>query len=488
MAKEVQHSLEHSTEQTSVKSRRAAATMGVENVMARLSLSRSRVYRLIKDGVLKANKSDAVLTFQEDDVAAAAGELAGRRQEAEALVRIFTARLAEHGIVDLPEIDIADDEAGSKEAVKRLLLDCMAAQASDFYVNLTASGDKLLVRTLGRIHEVARVECELGDRLKTELKALASLPNDGAGVSSEAIFRHADENYAAQIRLSVVPSHAGERLHLQFFHVGAAQTLADIGYTAEQCKALHRLLVGKPGLFVLTGSHYRVVQEHRLALAQYLELQGKLVASIDGYSNYQSENTVHINGREAENTDDASPWQMAMGLCPDVILLDDVQDSTEVESVEAALSAGITVFVQVQRASIRAALEYLAGLGLEQCERSPYFLAASEFIVVPRLCPDCREPRAMASDEVELLRASAGAQLYRAAGCNKCEGGYRGSRTVWGLLSGDSVRETGSHLGDPLQSKEGSKIPPCDTLLPTALRSAVLAGEVAFEHVNLHLK
>ena len=157
--------------------------------MARLSLSRSRVYRLVKDGVLKASKNDAVLTFQEDDVAAAAVELAGRRQRAETLVRIFTTRLAEHGIVDLPEVGIADDEAGSKEAVRRLLLDCMAAQASDFYVNPTASGDKLLVRTLGRIHEVARVEGELGDRLKAELKALASLPDGGSGVSCEAIFR-----------------------------------------------------------------------------------------------------------------------------------------------------------------------------------------------------------------------------------------------------------------------------------------------------------
>ncbi|MYB76267.1 MAG: hypothetical protein F4X83_04065 [Chloroflexi bacterium] len=462
--------------------------MGIENVMARLSLSRARVYRLVKDGVLKASKDDAVLMFQEDDVAAAAGELAGRRQRAETLVRIFTARLAEHGIVDLPEVGIADDEAGSKEAVKRLLLDCMAAQASDFYVNPTASGDKLLVRTLGRIHDVARVEGELGDCLKAELKALASLPDDGAGVSSEAIFRHADENHSAQVRLSVVPSHAGEQLHLQFFHAGAAQTLTEIGYTAEQCEALYRLLAGKPGLFVLAGSHYRVVQEHRLALAHCLELQGKLVASIDRSSNYQSESTVHIGGGKAENTDDAEPWQVAMGLCPDVLLLDGVQDSAEVESVAAALSAGITVFVQVQRASIRAALEYLAELGLEQCERSPYFLAASEFIVVPRLCPDCREPRAIASDEVDLLRASAGAQLYRAAGCDKCGGGYRGSRTVWGLLSGDSARDTDMHPRDPLQSKEGSEIPPCDTLLPTALRYAVLAGEVAFEHVSPHLK
>ncbi len=488
MAEKAQHSLEDSADRTISASRQARATLGIEDVMARLSLSRSRVYRLVKDGVLKASKNDALLEFLEDDVAAANAELAGRRERAEALVRLFTGRLAENGIVDLPEVCVEDEESVSKEIVSRLLLDCLAAQASDFYVSLADCGGRLFVRTLGRIHEIARVDRELGDGLKAELRARASLPDDGAGMPSEAIFRCADEGYSAQVRLSILPALAGEHVHLQFSHAGAEQTLAAIGYASRQSETLQRLLAGRPGLFILAGSHDRVMQEQRLALASYLGTLGKLVVSIDQSLNYQSDDIVQLDGRQPDETDGAVPWQLAMRLCPDAIMLDRIEDGAQVGDLVAALAAGITVLAQVRSATGVAAVNALSELGLARRELATYFRASSEFVVIAGVCPGCRESRAIEADEANLLHVAATAQLSIATGCDHCEGGFLGNRPAWGLLVEEDLKTTDSADEESSQIESASELYASDISLASALRSAALAGDATFEHIRPYLR
>ncbi len=480
------------------------AALGVADVMARLSLTRAQVYRLVKDGVLKAGKPDAQLQFSDGDVAAAAEKLAERRKYVDALLHLLTAKLAEHGIDDLADDIPEDTDAALGEAANRLLLASMAAGAGDVYVLPNGGGIRVLARYESGLQEVARVDGDVGNRLKEKLKALAPLPAAEAGQDCAAIFKHTGGDLTAQVRLSVIETLAGEHLHLRFFYSDAARTFESIGFTARQDAVLRGVLSGKPGLFVLAGSDERTMQPQRQALAHHLAALDKLVVAIDRVPNYLSENVVHLDGRQTDEADGADLWQTAIGLCPDAILLDWVAEITPLGTLTAALAAGITVIVQAPAATCAAALEHLVALGVGRLDLARYLAGASESVVMPMLCSACRTPRSVTPADAELLRLPAGAQVYAAVGCEQCENGFNGRRVVWGLVTGKEAEGLVAHAGDAVPRAAASNPPQVadsapptaahgdpyrsDTSLASALRETVLAGVVTSEHAARHLR
>lgn len=465
-----------------------AGSLSMADVMARLSLSRAGVYRLVKDGVLTASKNDAQLVFRECDVATAAKDLGERRDKVADLLRQLAAKLADRGIdVDADEC-MQDVESGMGEVTRRLLLASMAARVSDVYVLPSEDGDRVLARVGGTLQELVSADRGLGSVLKEKLKAMAPLPDAESGEVSTAVFKHSDENQSAQVRMSVLSTLTGEQLHLRFFHFGVKCTLDSLGHTAKQREFLQRHLSEKSGLLVLAGSHDAIVRQYRLALAEFLAAKGKLVVSIDRAPNYQSENTVHLVENRGEGSDNSDIWRKAMSLGPDAILLDRIAERAEVGAMIAALAAGITVMVQVPTASSDSALRYLCELGLDRREITLYLLAVSEFMSVPQLCHRCRAPRALALGEAELLNAPATAQVYVARGCHQCEDGYRGSRAVWGLVTSDEAVYLVSDTRDTIQQETNTDYHSDDLSLDSAVRAAVLAGDVTIEHVIHYLR
>lgn len=460
----------------------AEATLGIEDAMGRLALGRAQVYRLVKDGKLKATKRDALLAFSERDLATAAGILAERRESVADLLRLLAAKLAEQGIDDLPEPCADDITDGVGVAASRILLYGIAARASDLFVMPGEDGDRYLARFEGRLLELARVDRELGNLLKEQLKAMALLPAADAGEHGAIVFKFAHEDWSVQVRMSVLPTMAGEQLHLQPFSANVECSLDAIGLTARQGEVLHEMLADKPGLYVLTGSQHRFVQEQRLALAAYLSSRGRLVVAIDRAAHVRSDDVIHLDGRHAADTDATGPWQTAMGLGPDAIMVDQVEDSNQAAHILAALTAGITVLVHVERATAVAGITALTELGLARDELCRYLRAATEFVVVPRLCTDCREPRTMRAEEVQALGEPETKQVYIAAGCDQCDDGFRGSRAVWGLLLASDLEFADSLDGEANLKRGGDESLSSDTSLAAAMRCAALSGDTTFDH------
>ena len=339
--------------------------------MARLSLSRARVYRLIKEGSLKATKNDAALQFLESDILAAAAAQDEQRQAVAGWLREFADRLAKQGVADPTDPDEQDEDAALAELARRLLLDALVSQASDIYLLPVPDGDRLLVRSDGRVHEVGHLGSVLGSSLRAKLRALAPLTQSDPDQAAEAVFSFSHDERMAQVRLSVVPTPAGEQMHLQLWHHHAGPSLDLIGYTQRQVAALQSRLAGRPGLVILAGSHDRIADEQRLAIAHYLGTRGRFSVSVDRRLHFRSEHIVPLAVKCGDGPSFADQWQAALRLCPDVILLDTVQDQIETRALVAAIAAGVTVIIQVPSATSVAALEHLVELGLDRGELCP---------------------------------------------------------------------------------------------------------------------
>ena len=180
MAEKAQHSRAERRDTAIRENQQETAVLTLEEVMAQLSLSRAQVYRKVKEGTLKATKTDATLQFLAGDVQAAAVEQTSQRETVTDWLRVFADRLAKSGVTDLPSPEEPDDDAALAELGRRIVLDGIVAQASDIYVQPTASDDRLLIRSDGRVHEVGRLDSTIGRLLKAKLKTLAPLPQMNA--------------------------------------------------------------------------------------------------------------------------------------------------------------------------------------------------------------------------------------------------------------------------------------------------------------------
>lgn len=100
-------------------------------------------------------------------------------------------------------------------------------------------------------------------------------------------------------------------------------------------------------------------------------------------------------------------------------------------------------------------------------------LGGVERVLVRRLCPDCRSPTRLTTDEAPALGVGADATAARPVGCSLCRSGYAGRRAVYGLWSdGPELAARLSAPDEPAPSASGERD------FAEALRNAVIDGEV----------
>ena len=440
--------------------------------MARLSLSRPQLYRRLKEGTLQATKTDAALRFLERDVLAAASEQARQLKSVAAWLDTLAAQLAGEGVTNLSAPPEPEIEAAISEMGHRLVLVGTVGLASDIYVTSIGQEDCIQMRSNGRVHEFGRMDRVLGTLLKAKLKALASWSLADTGPGPAVVFGSSHDEWSAQVHMAVVPAPAGEQIHLQFLSGQENPTFESIGYSPHQVAFLHDLLRHRPGLVVLGSGHNRVADRQRLAFAYYLNSLGSFIVALDRRPHYQSEHIVQLHVEQHDGASLAAPWQTALQLCPDAIMLDMVADASELQFLPVAIAAGITVIVQVPSVGGTAARQYLVDLGVAPEVLDRHLLIAGENRSLPRLCPSCRTPRPCSATEAERFGLPAASLLFEAAGCNHCTQGCCGLRTIFGLLTADEARSAA-------RDQDCSASPHSLTM---ALQAVLLAGEVSPGH------
>ena len=468
----------------------SAATIGIEEVMVRLSLSRAEVYRKVMDKLLSATKAAGVLRFLEKDVSAYAAAHVEAQAQFEAALKhwldFFGSRLAGHGVVELPDVSEVTTDEKATELARRLVVDGMLSNVDDLYVDPLHSGDRVLLRSDGRLSELCLLEASVSTLLKGKLKALAPLPEDG-GVG-QAVFRQTHDGREYQIRLTVVPSLLGEHLHLLFYDSQDAPTLESLGYSSAQGVCLRSLLSGRPGLFLMVGAADPTGGRHRLALADLLSTTGRLVVSLEHRIQYRSELLVQLEIRAEDGDANATVengfdalWRMALGMGPDVLFIDEVRNAGEAQSLPEAVHAGSLVVAQVRAAGGVEALVQLRDYELNRDGLARSLLGLVERMGMRRLCGHCRARRPVEADEAALLDVSEDAAVWEARGCDVCGDGYFGRRMLYGVWVMDeslaALVRSPEGVVEGLEAWRDSNA----FSLGHAAREAVLAGDITVD-------
>lgn len=447
--------------------------LNLDQVMERLALSRADVYRLVKDGKLKGETAEGGLQFLEVDLEA----FEKARDEAkttltEALdfwLDFYEKRLPEEpienlddvaedniaGTVETPavsegsegldasheeskeEVTEPSDEDRIKNLAQKMVTDGMVCGASDIYLDPLQAGDRVLYRSDGRLHDMGTMIGPLSEKVKAQLKVLGKLvAKEDDGGLMEGIFSQSWQEQAYQIRMVTAPTALGEHVHLHFYAEEQTPDLVALGYSTAQADAMKQMLTGRPGLLIAAGAADPQADRHRLALANTLAAEGRLVVSLEHRLHYRSESLVQLEMGGAVAFE--RMIKTVLGMRPDVVMFDEVRDKVEVDAlIETALS-GAMVVAQARAAGFVEAILNWVDLGVNKEGLARVLLGGVERRALRQLCVHCRVPRETTSDERMLLGAET-TTVFEPVGCDVCGDGFLGWTRRFGVWPLDAV-------------------------------------------------
>lgn len=336
-----------------------------------------------------------------------------------------------------------ENDAPIIRLINALLTEAIKQNASD--IHLETFERRLIVRFRvdGVLREVVQPKRELAPLLVSRIKVMAKLdiaekrvPQDGR-ISLKVGGREID------IRVSTMPSSAGERVVLRLLDKEAGRlTLTALGMPDNLRKQLTELLLRPHGILLVTGPTGSGKSTTLYAGLSEINDQTRNILTVEDPIEYNIEGIGQTQVNVKADMTFARGLRAMLRQDPDVVMVGEIRDRETAEIAVQASLTGHLVLSTLHTNSAVGAVTRLRDMGIE-----PFLLASSLLGVLAQrlvrvLCPHCKEARQPTAMEQTFLGLK-GATVYHAKGCAQCNNtGYRGRIGIYELLVVDeSVRQ-----------------------------------------------
>jgi type IV pilus assembly protein PilB len=335
----------------------------------------------------------------------------------------------------------ADEDAPIVRYINKIMLDAVRKEASDLHFEPYERFYRIRFRIDGMLHEVASPPVGLAARFAARLKVMARLdiaerrlPQDGR------LKLRLTRNKSVDMRVNSLPTQWGEKIVIRILDSsGARLNIDQLGYDERQ-KQLYLSALRKPqGMILVTGP---TGSGKTVSLYTGLSILNTVTANISTAEdpieiNLPGINQVQINPKAGLTF--AHALRAFLRQDPDIIMVGEIRDLETAEIAVKAAQTGHLVLSTLHTNSAAETLTRLGNMGLPA-----YNIASSVSLIMAqrlarKLCPHCKVPEQVPEEQLRALGFTAGQQaqgvsLYRAVGCNRCTGGYKGRIGIYEVL------------------------------------------------------
>jgi type IV pilus assembly protein PilB len=355
------------------------------------------------------------------------------------------------------EIEIRHEEREAEESIEKtlesaegapvirminaILLEALRMRASDIHLEPQERATRLRYRVDGVLMERSSPPKAFHNALVSRVKIMSDLdiaerrlPQDGR-LKIKAIGKEVD------VRVSILPTVFGEKVVMRLLdRANLAPSLAALGLDDFAQRAMEYAIAQPHGIILVTGPTGSGKTTTLYSCLQDLNRGEVNIVTVEDPVEYQLAgiNQVHVNVQVGLTF--ASVLRSVLRQDPDIILVGEIRDSETADIAVKAALTGHLVLSTLHTNDAAGAIARMIDMDV------PPFLLASSLILAQaqrlyrRLCPFCRRPTTLTDDVLDANRIPrdffAGATVYEAAGCSKCnDSGFKGRGALMEVLS-----------------------------------------------------
>ncbi|MBX2996116.1 MAG: Flp pilus assembly complex ATPase component TadA [Bdellovibrionaceae bacterium] len=271
----------------------------------------------------------------------------------------------EHGITVVKRRTAEDlllDEGPYAQLLKEVVAAAKLRGASDIHIEPNESGVALRFRVDGNLSLYKQVDVQHRESLILEVKRIFGLAIGVSGRPQDG--RAALPTYRLDLRVSLLPTHFGEKVVMRLLNLDATFEIAELGFTTVEKKILEAAIHLEDGVVVISGPTGSGKTRTLYALLKAIGPKKFNIVTLEDPIEYRIEGLNQVQVSQKMTFADA--LRSVLRQDPDVILVGEVRDAETAKLCFQAAETGHLVFTTLHANGATEVIERLYGLGVER--------------------------------------------------------------------------------------------------------------------------
>jgi type IV pilus assembly protein PilB len=356
---------------------------------------------------------------------------------------------------DLDNLDIGGEEEEPQGAtasdaedapvvkyVNKILLDAINKGASDIHFEPYEKRYRIRYRIDGILAEVASPPINIAAKLTARVKVMSRMDISERRVPQDGRIKlNLSKKRAIDFRVNTCPTLFGEKVVLRILDPASAQLGIDaLGYEPEQKELYMKALANPYGMILVTGPTGSGKTVSLYTGLNILNVPETNISTAEDPAEINLEGINQVNVNDKVGLTFAEALKAFLRQDPDIIMVGEIRDLETASIAIKAAQTGHLVLSTLHTNDAPQTLTRLMNMGV------PAFnIATSVNLIIAqrlgrRLCGDCKTQ----DDLPEEVLLSEGFtkddladkfKIYKAVGCDKCTGGYKGRVGIYQVMS-----------------------------------------------------
>lgn len=322
---------------------------------------------------------------------------------------------------------------------------------SDIHFEAAKDEAVLRFRVDGILHTVAKFQTAFYKQIISRVKLLAGLKINITDTPQDGRFTININSDAIETRVAVSPSEFGEAIVMRVLNPKSiALSLPQLGFRKDDEEIALKEIKRPNGMILVTGPTGSGKTTTLYAFLKNVADSETKIITIEDPIEY------HLAGVQQTQVDASAGYTFASGLRsilrqdPDMLLVGEIRDG---ETADIAVNASLTghlVFSTLHTNNAIGAIPRLIDLGVKNSLIGPALSLVIAQRLVRRLCPNCKKEAAISEELKKKISEfkkklpqkikfyGEEEKIYEAnspAGCEKCNGGYKGRVGIYEFLT-----------------------------------------------------
>jgi type IV pilus assembly protein PilB len=353
--------------------------------------------------------------------------------------------------------------------VDTLIKHAILQRASDIHIEPDEKEIRVRYRIDGILHDAMTLPFQVKEGIIARIKVLSNLKLDEHRVPQDGRFKIEKDGSKISFRVSVLPIFDGEKVVMRLLDESSkGLTLEGMGLVGNGLEIIHREIKRPNGMVLVTGPTGSGKTTTLYTIMDILNTPEVNISTVEDPVEYRMPRINQTQIYPKVGLTFAAGLRSLLRQDPDIIMVGEIRDKETMEMAIHAAMTGHLVLSTLHTNSAAGTLPRLIDMGAE-----PFLIASTTNVVIAqrlvrKLCPDCRKEYKLNEKEMKTLKDNyemdkimeaikksgmlkgkiegkidwLDIKLYKAGGCEQCNGGYKGRIGIFEVLEiDDDIRK-----------------------------------------------